>query len=319
MNSNISSAYVAVVLMAALAAALLFHLSRILGPQRLLHAAYAAAALGLFYLLGATAFGWTFDRQGALLWVYLAFFLLAAGVAARRRMMLGAIGLPWLSALIQLGVVAYMFAPNSFRKPPVTAALFLYFIFEALIWLRGREAQEPAPSVGANVRERPPLFMPKRRRGLAEASLATAGIAVAFLLVAGPQAAHEASEPDSAQQQQSEIEQTAAIGETTNSEEPAPEANPSATNDEPKAASQESEPAEAAPQVAGNAPVEPPPTAAKDPGVYAARAGDTFKSIARRLYGATSKWRAIAERNPDLKSKKLRAGQLVNLPSAPTR
>lgn len=318
MNSNISSAYVAVVLMAALAAALLFHLSRILGPQRLLHAAYAAAALGLFYLLGATAFGWTFDRQGALLWVYLAFFLLAAGVAARRRMMLGAIGLPWLSALIQLGVVAYMFAPDSFRKPPVTAALFLYFIFEALIWLRGREAQEPAPSVGANVRERPPLFMPKRRRGLAEASLAAAGIAVAFLLVAGPQAAHEASEPDSAQQQ-SEIEQTAAIGETTKSEEPAPEANPSATNDEPKAASQESEPAEAAPRVAGNAPVEPPPTAAKDPGVYTARAGDTFKSIARRLYGATSKWRAIAERNPDLKSKKLRAGQLVNLPSAPTR
>ncbi|MBG0792990.1 LysM peptidoglycan-binding domain-containing protein [Methylocystis sp. H62] len=318
MNSNISSAYVAVVLMAALAAALLFHLSRILGPQRLLHAAYAAAALGLFYLLGATAFGWTFDRQGALLWVYLASFLLAAGVAARRRMMLGAIGLPWLSALIQLGVVAYMFAPDSFRKPPVTAALFLYFIFEALIWLRGREAQEPAPSVGANVRERPPLFTPKRRRGLAEASLAIAGFAVAFLLVAGPQAAHEASEPDSAQQQ-SEIEQTAAIGETTKSEEPAPEANPSATNDEPKAASQEGEPAEAAPRVAGNAPVETPPTAAKDPGVYTARAGDTFKSIARRLYGATSKWRAIAERNPDLKSKKLRAGQLVNLPSAPTR
>jgi nucleoid-associated protein YgaU len=212
-----------------------------------------------------------------------------------------------------------MFAPDSFRKPPVTAALFLYFIFEALIWLRGREAQEPEPSVGANDRERPPLFTPKRRRGLAEASLATAGIAVAFLLVAVPQAAHEASEPDSAQQQQSEIEQTAAIGETTNSEEPAPEANPSATNDEPKPGSQESEPAEAAPQVAGNAPVEPPPTAARDPGVYTARAGDTFKSIARRLYGETSKWRAIAERNPDLKSKKLRAGQLVNLPSAPTR
>ncbi|KAF0210728.1 MAG: hypothetical protein FD139_382 [Methylocystaceae bacterium] len=319
MNSNISSAYVAVVFMAVLAAALLFHLSRILGPQRLLHAAYAAAALGLFYLLGATAFGWTFYGQGALLWVYLVFFLLAAGIAARRRMMLGAIGLPWLSALIQLGVVAYMFAPDSFRKPPVTAALFLYFIFEALIWLRGREAQELAPSVGANDRERPPLFTPKRRRGLAEASLAIAGFAVAFLLVAGPQAAHEASEPDSAQQQQSEIEQTAAIGETTNSEEPAPEANPSATNAEPKTGSQESEPAEAAPQVAGNAPVEPPPTAAKDPGVYTARAGDTFKSIARRLYGATSKWREIAERNPDLKSKKLRAGQLVNLPSAPTR
>ncbi len=207
MNSNISSAYVAVVLMAALAAALLFHLSRILGPQRLLHAAYAAAALGLFYLLGATAFGWTFDRQGALLWVYLAFFLLAAGIAARRRMMLGAIGLPWLSALIQLGVVAYMFAPDSFRKPPVTAALFLYFIFEALVWLRGREAQEPAPSVGANDRERPPLFMPKRRRGLAEASLAAAAIADRLSARRGAASgACQASEPDSAQQQEAQIE-----------------------------------------------------------------------------------------------------------------
>ena len=224
MNSNLSSAYVAVILMAALAAALPFHLSRILGPQRLLHAAYAAAALGLFYLLGATAFGWTFDRQGALLWVYLALFLLAAGIAARRRMTLGAIGLPWLSALIQLGVVAYMFAPDSFRKPPVTAALFLYFIFEALVWLRGREAQEPAASVGANDRERPPLFPPLRRRGFAEASLAAAAIAIAFLLVAGPQAAHIGPESDSAQQQEAQIEETAASGETTNSEEPASEA-----------------------------------------------------------------------------------------------
>ncbi|PWB91084.1 hypothetical protein C5688_07555 [Methylocystis sp. MitZ-2018] len=318
MDSNISSAYVAVVLMAALAAALPFHLSRILGPQRLLHAAYAAAALGLFYLLGATAFGWTFERQGVLLWVYLAFFLLAAGIAARRRMMLGAIGLPWLSALIQLGVVAYMFAPDSFRKPPVTAALFLYFIFEALVWLRGREAQETAPSAGANDRERPPLFMPKRRRGLAEASLAAAAIAIAFLLVAGPQAAHIGPEADSAQQQEARTDETAASGETATSEDPAAEANRSATNEEPKTESRESAPADA-PQAVGQATVEPSATAAKDPGVYTARAGDTFKSIARRLYGETSKWRAIAERNPDLKSKKLRAGQLVNLPAAPTR
>lgn len=319
MNSNISSAYVAVVLMAALAAALPFHLSRILGPQRLLHAVYAAAALGLFYLLGVTAFGWTFERQGVLLWVYLVLFLLAAGIAARRRMMLGAIGLPWLSALIQLGVVAYMFAPDSFRKPPVTAALFLYFIFEALVWLRGREAQETAPSAGANDRERPPLFMPKRRRGFAEASLAAAAMAIAFLLVVGPQAAHTGPESDSGQQQEAQTEEPAPSGETASSEQPASESNPSATQEEPKTESRESAPAEVAPQVAGNAPVEPPPTAAKDPGVYTARAGDTFKSIARRLYGATSKWRAIAERNPDLKSKKLRAGQLVNLPSAPTR
>ena len=318
MNSNLTSAYAAVILMAALAAALPFHLSRILGPQRLLHAAYAAAALGLFYLLGATAFGWTFDRQSALLWVYLALFLLAAGIAARRRMTFGAIGLPWLSALIQLGVVAYMFAPDSFRKPPVTAALFLYFLFEALVWLRGREAQEPAESREASDRARPPLFPPLRRRGFAEASLAAAAIAIAFLLVAGPQAAHIDPELDSAQQQEAQTEETAASGETTTSEETASEANPSATNEAPKTESRESAPADA-PQAAGHTPVESPPTVAKDPGIYTARAGDTFKSIAKRLYGATSKWRAIAELNPDLKSKKLRAGQLVNLPPAPTR
>ncbi|MBI5313098.1 MAG: LysM peptidoglycan-binding domain-containing protein [Methylocystis sp.] len=318
MNSNLTSAYAAVILMAALAAALPFHLSRILGSQRLLHAAYAAAALGLFYLLGATAFGWTFDRQGALLWAYMALFLLAAGVAARRRMMFGAIGLPWLSALIQLGVVAYMFAPDSFRKPPVTAALFLYFIFEALVWLRGREAQEPAESLGASDRALPPLFPPQRHRGFAEASLAAAAIAIAFLLVAGPQAAHIGPESDSAQQQEPQIEETAASGVTTNSEEPAPEAAPSATDEAPKTESRESAPAEAA-QAAGRTPAESPPAVAKDPGIYTARAGDTFKSIAKRLYGATSKWRAIAELNPDLKSKRLRAGQVVNLPPAPTR
>ncbi|MGJ0513526.1 LysM peptidoglycan-binding domain-containing protein [Methylocystis sp.] len=318
MNSNLTSAYAAVILMAALAAALPFHLSRILGPQRLLHAAYAAAATGLFCLLGATAFGWTVDRQGALLWVYLALFLLAAGVAARRRMTLGAIGLPWLSALIQLSVVAYMFAPDSFRKPPLTAALFLYFLFEALVWLRGREAQEPTALVGANDRERPPLFPPRRHRGFAEASLAAAAIAIAFLLFAGPQAAHIAPESDSAQQQEPQIDETAASGVTTNSEEPASEAASSATDEAPKTESGESAPAEAA-QAAGHTPVESPPTVAKDPGTYTARAGDTFKSIAKRLYGATSKWRAIAELNPDLKSKKLRAGQVVNLPPAPTR
>ncbi|MFZ3181887.1 MAG: LysM peptidoglycan-binding domain-containing protein [Methylocystis silviterrae] len=318
MNSNLTSAYAAVILMAALAAALPFHLNRILGPQRLLHAAYAAAALGLFCLLGATAFGWTFDRQSALLWVYLALFLLAAGIAARRRMTLGAIGLPWLSALIQLGVVAYMFAPDSFRKPPVTAALFLYFIFEALVWLRGREAQEPAESPGASDRARPPLFPPLRRRGFAEASLAAAAIAIAFLLVAGPQAAHIDPESDSAQQE-AQTEDTAASSDAPNGEEPASEVNPSATNEEPKTERRESAAAEAPQASAGHAPVEPPTTAAKDPGIYTARAGDTFKSIARRLYGAASKWRAIAELNPDLKSKRLRAGQLVNLPPAPAR
>jgi len=150
---SLPSHYPAAILIAALAAALLFHLSRILGRQRLVHAAYAAAAVGLIYLLSAAAFGWEFDLQGVLLWVYLALFVLAGAMAARRRATLGVIGLPWLSALIQLGVVAYMFAPESYRKPPETAALFLYFVFEAAVWLRGRE-EEAATSADERRRRR---------------------------------------------------------------------------------------------------------------------------------------------------------------------
>lgn len=353
--SSLSTFLPAAILIAALAAALLFHLSRLLGPQRLVHAAFAAAAIGLIYLMGAAAFGWAFNGEGALLWVYLALFLLAGVMAARRRATLGAIGLPWLSALIQLGVVAYMFAPDWFRKPPATAALAVYFLFEALVWLRGRESEDPVAPIAEKTRERPPLFAPQRRRGLAEVSAAAAAIAIVYLLAVGPHAANVDSEAATAEEQESQVEQTT-DSETASVEEPAPatesapaDAAPQAADSAPeeaaKADSAASQPAEAVPQGAESAPDEaakaeaaegapatpvqqatatapaapPAPVAAKEPETYTARAGDTFKSIAKRLYGATGKWREIAEANPEVKTKKLRAGQVVYLPSPPTR
>ncbi len=310
---SLPSTYSGLILIAALAAALIFHLSRMLGRQRWVHAAYAAAAIGLIYLMGAAAFGWAFAGEGALLWVYLALFTLTAAVAARRRLTFGAIGLPWLSALIQLGVVAYMFAPESFRKPPVTAALFLYFVFEALVWLRGRE-DEPATPGDDDDKKRPPLFPPPRRRGVAEVSLAVTAIAIAYLLFVGPRTANVGPDSATAQQQEPQIEEAAATGET------AAPAETAASNEAASSGSATGEQPEAALQVATSEPsAAPAPAAAKDPGVYAARAGDTFKSIAKRLYGTADKWRALADANPDLKAKKFRAGQLIKLPSAPTR
>ncbi|AZG76175.1 LysM peptidoglycan-binding domain-containing protein [Methylocystis rosea] len=317
MSSNLTSHVAAIILVAALVAALTFHLTRILTPQRLLHLAYAAAALGLIYLLGDAAFGWSFAGAGVLLWAYLALFLLAAAQAVRRRMTLGAIGLPWLSALIQLGVVAYMFAPLSFQKPPVTAALFLYFAFEALVWLRGSEPEEQHTRA-ADGRERPALVPPKRRRGLAEASLVAAALAIAYLLFVGPPGPNVGPDSSTAQLQEPQPEQTGESAEPTEPAAAVAQTEPAASDAAPKAESEASQSTEPAAQVAANE-TAVPPAPAVDSGTYTARAGDTFKSIARRLYGATSKWRAIAERNPDLKSKKLRAGQLVNLPSAPTR
>ncbi|MBM3552595.1 MAG: hypothetical protein FJX45_12715 [Alphaproteobacteria bacterium] len=309
---SLLSTYSGLILIAALAAALLFHLSRMLGRQRWVHAAYAAAALGLIYLMGAAAFGWAFAGEGALLWVYLALFILAAVVSARRRLELGAIGLPWLSALIQLGVVTYMFAPESFRKPPVTAALFLYFVFEALVWLRGRE-DEPATQGDDDDQKRPPLFPPPRRRGVAEVSLAVTAVAIAYLLFVGPRTANVGPDSATAQQHEPQIEEAAATGET------AAPAETAASNEAASSGSATGEQPEIAPQVATSEPTAAPaPAAAKDPGVYAARAGDTFKSIARRLYGTADKWRALADANPELKAKKFRAGQLIRLPSAPT-
>ena len=314
---SLPSSYLAPILIAALVAALLFHFSRMLGRQRWVHAAYAAAAVGLIYLLGAGAFGWAFDGQDALFWLYAALFVVTGAIAARRRATLGAIGLPWLSALIQLGVVAYMFAPEPFRKPPVTAALFLYFLFEAVVWLRGRE-EEPATPGDGDDRKRPPLFPPPRRRGVAEASLAVAAISIAYLLFVGPRAANVGPDSATAQQNEAQIEEAAATAETPASEE-APAA-PAAPDEAASSGSATREQQEAAPQVATREPSPPPAfAAAKDPGVYAARAGDTFKSIATRLYGTADKWRALADANPDVKAKKFRAGQLIKLPSATTR
>ncbi len=305
--------YPPIILMAALLVALLYHLSRFAGPRRLLHAAYAATAAGLIYILGSAAFGWRAGAEPALLWGYVGLFALVGAYAARRRAQFGAIGLPWLSALVQQGVMAYMFAPDSFRKPPVTFLLLIYFALEVVVWLRGREEEPDSPAI-ADSESRPPLFPPKRRRGLTEAALAAASAAIMYLLFVGPRAPIVAPEAATTEQAtDAQIEQTAASEESAPAQEPVAEAKPADT---------ESKDAEGgvAPKVAATEPdVGAPSAAAKASQAYAARAGDTFKSIAKRIYGTPDKWRAIADVNPDVKAKKLRAGQLIKLPSPPTR
>lgn len=319
MNWDLASAYLPMILMAALAAAFVFHLTRLAAPGRLLHAAYAASAAGLIYILGAERFGWRIAVEPALFWVYVALFALVAVYAARRRAKYGVIGLPWLSALIQQGVLAYMFAPDWFRKPPVTAVLFLYFAFEALTWLRGREEEEKGALAAADAVARPPLFPPKRRRGPAEISLAAVALAIAYLLFVGPHPVVEAPEAATAEgTTDAEGEQAVASEEP-----PAAQEGQETASAEPRPSEAESEKARETAQEPSSALAarepEAAPRAAKADEAYAARAGDTFKSIAKRLYGTTNKWRALADANPDVKAKKFRAGQSIKLPSPPTR
>ena len=48
-------------------------------------------------------------------------------------------------------------------------------------------------------------------------------------------------------------------------------------------------------------------------------AGDTFLKIASKLYGDARKWRAIAAANPHFNAKKLKVGQIIQLPRSPTK
>ncbi len=88
---------------------------------------------------------------------------------------------------------------------------------------------------------------------------------------------------------------------------------PPAEGTEPPLATTTSLPALVAPAM------EPAKPAAAGPGTYTIERGDTLAKIATRLYGAPGKWTAIAEVNPGLNVKRLKVGQVINLPDLPTQ
>lgn len=309
---DVLTANLPLLLIALLAAAFVLHLFRLTTPARWLHAAYAASALGLILVLGARTYGWSAVSPTVLMWVFLVLFLAVAAVAARRRIERGRIGLPWLSALIQLGAVAYMFAPAQFWKPPLAFLLFLYFAAELVSWLRGQEEEIDAAEDDDH---RPPLFPPKRQRGLTEASLAAAAATMIYVMAVGPRAPVVAPEEP---QQEASAESTSVEGESA-----APEtatADTAPTTSEPPAGDAAS--AET-PKVATAEPQAPAASGAEAPAApgatYTVLAGDTYKSIAKRLFGDRKKWRAIADANPGVKGNKLRAGQVLKVPDMPQR
>lgn len=304
------SAMPSMIFMAIVAAALAAHVTRLAGPDRLVHGLYALIAAGLFYLFGTAALGWNFIPREALLGCYALAFLAVAGLAASGR----AQGLPVNSLLIQLAAMAYMWGPINYWKPPFAALFLLYFVVELAGWIRGRQ---PAAAENEDS-HRPPLIPPKPVRGLREFALIGAGAALVYSFAAGtgaapvaetPPAEEAAAEPSAPEQAASEQAAAEPSGGETAAASAESEAAPSAAATE--TAAREPDAAPAAPAE----PVAPPP-----PVVYKTVTGDTLKSIARKLYGKPEKWRAIASVNPTLKpGVKLKAGQTVKLPEPPTR
>jgi LysM repeat protein len=297
MNPDLLSANISLVFMAVLAAALLAHLSQIAGPARLLHLAHAAPAAGLLYLFGSAALGWKFIPRDVWLAIFLSLAAIVAAVAAFRHFRNGDAGFPWGTLLIQQLATAYIWAPLSFWKPPLSALLLLYFLLELYGWLKGREA---TPETEVDSRH-PPLFPPKRVRGVREFALIGAAAAMVYVFAAGtgraPVVSTEAEAPA-----QSEPA-TAETGAGESAETPAGEADGAA-----KEAAREAAAAKE-PSAASSASVEK---------VYTALSGDTLKSIARKLYGKPEKWRDLAAANPGVKpGAKLRKGQTIKLPEPP--
>jgi hypothetical protein len=174
MNPDLLSADVSLGLMAPVAAALVAHLSQIAGPHRLRHALYAATAAGLFYLFGGRALGWSFLPREALALAFGALFVFVATNAWRADEEEPEIA--WGGLLVETGAMAYLFAPLSWWKPPVSALLLLYFLIELFTLLKGREEY----AAGAGQDHRPPLFPPKRTRGLRELASAAAAAALVY-------------------------------------------------------------------------------------------------------------------------------------------
>jgi nucleoid-associated protein YgaU len=88
---------------------------------------------------------------------------------------------------------------------------------------------------------------------------------------------------------------------------------PLAEETEPPPAPTASPPAPVAPAM------EPAKPAAAAPGTYTIERGDTLAKIATKLYGDPKKWVAIAQANPGLNLKRLKVGQVINLPDLPTK
>jgi phosphate transport system substrate-binding protein len=85
----------------------------------------------------------------------------------------------------------------------------------------------------------------------------------------------------------------------------------------PSAATKGLEESTAASETAGGSPSEPAPSAPFPPRAetYTVASGDTFKSIAVKLYRDPARWRDIVAANPKLDSRRrLRAGQILKLP-----
>jgi len=273
MNPEFFPAKLSMAMGAALIAALAGFIARFSKQAQWRDASYGLAALGLIAYFGASAMGGRFIDHAVAMWFYLAAAAIITGAYFFNRA-----AFPLWSTLTPMLATAYLFAPATIWRWPLTLPLFAFSIFSAVGFARG---EEPPPMIDVHNPGRLPLRRPPRI--LSAREMACAVIAAALALVFGAALFWPAPPP---------VEAPAGQAETISPE----------TADAPTES------------------VETKESSVEEPASYTARAGDTFKSVARRLYGDAATARDIARVNPGIKSNaKLRAGQKIMLPSPAKR
>ncbi len=269
MSPDILPAKLSIAIIAALVAALAILVAYGRRAKLSNETIWAFAALGLIAFCGESAARADLVNHTAVTWAYLMAATYFSGVHFLRRD-----NIPVWPSLMVLLAIAYLFAPQTYWRSSLTLLLFLWSLFVAIDFARGRE---PDTIDDPRFPARLPLRRPKRIRGAREVALAAAAGALA--LIFGVHLFRPDPPPEVAQPAQEE----SAVSEQTSE---APAESPET----------------------GEAPVVEPET-------FTARAGDTFKSIAKRVYGDASRAPDIARANPGVKpNARLRAGRKINLP-----
>lgn len=268
MSPALLSAKLSMAILAALGAALITLVARLKRTDWTSEIVYGVAAFGLIIYFGEAVIDASLIDHTLVMWLYV-----LAGACLAGAVLLKRVTLPLWSTLTPMLAMAYLFAPATYWRSPLTLLLFIWCVFATIGFARGEEGplviDEAFPG-------RLPLRRPPRIRGAREMALASITSALALILGANLFWPAPPVETPATQEDSTETEAQEAPAESSQSKE-AP---------------------------------------AEEPVSYTARAGDSFKSIAKRLYRDASKAREIAHANPELKpNAKLRAGQKIKLPA----
>jgi len=279
---------------AALAAVLLFHCShlfRMCGDPRWYHSAHVVMLLGMLYMFSGAAFGLHLLPPSAWTLVYVAtstailgWMLISSGTFVQEALGGG--------ARLQQVAMIHMWAPMRVWLPLLTFGFVLYFIAEVVAWLANAYSKlEPLAAAEAHARHSGGSLEPRSVFG--DVCMTIMAASIAYMFVSMQLTAPTIRRPG----QVAENRSAAPSGST------------------PTLHQAQSAPA-APPQVAKLPPSPEPGIAASGGGKsYKIVAGDTLRTIAKRVYWRVGLLDRIAKANPCLDPRHWRVGRVIKLPA----